>query len=967
MKKKISKILAVLLSVFVLFSSMPITALAALTEGSKYSYTEKYLDAYYSTGTWQTADGHTHNNSGQVALRNLKSTGEPLYCIQIYEGCTGADAMAVNIESTNLWDRELTQIAKNGITRVSIYGYDGSSVSTYGYHWSDAQLATQVLLWEFEMGKRGQFGYTDPSYFAEDIFRNYPNAKACYKKIVEACAKHQNRPSFSNQTVTLKGTGSGNSVTLTDSNNALSNFTVKSTNDRIHTSVSGNKLTVYASGEGTLNGRLIFTKKNTDINSAFALTGANQTLFYGKIADPVTAPLTIELSLGNCKIVKTSEDGQIANKEFNIKGNGVNKNVKTGSNGSFTVTDLQPGTYTVTEKVGNQYRAQSAKTVTVKAGETATVKFNNVLTKGKITIHKTGEAFSSVSYDENTGTYQPVYQNTDLPNAVYDIYANETIVSGSIKIAKNTLVDTIKTDSNGSKTSKELYLNANGKAEYRVVERTAPSNAYVLDTKSYTVTLTQKEAHKDATAKLELTNERKKVKIEFNKILELDELFNIGSNNEIQNVLFGLYAEKNITAADGKVIPADGLIETISVNPETINTFTAKSDLPKGSYYLQEIATDNHYILSDAKYPFTVSYTSDNSAQITATINDGNDIENTLKRARIEGIKYGDNGEVLADAVIGLFAEGTDEFTEDTALMTTVTDENGKFSFENIVVGSYIVKELVAPENYLLDPTAYEVEITENEQVVTLTITDVIKRGNIEGLKLGDRGEVLANAVIGLFAEGTEDFTEDTALMTTVTDENGKFSFENIVVGSYIVKELVAPKDYLLDLTAYEVEITENEQIVTLTITDVIKRGSIEGIKVDDKGNPLEDALIGLFTADTKEFTEDTAVMTVKSGKDGYFSFSDVIVGKYIVKELEAPEGYILDEKSYDVEITEDKQIVELTIVNTMKIGKLVLEYDYKTSPKTGADSTITIISLATAFIVTLTTVLVAKKRKQVQ
>ena len=445
-KKKLRlNIATLLLALVMLISSIPMQALAALTEGNSYSYDETYLDAYYSTGTWQTADGHTHNDYGQVALRNLKSTGEPLYCIQIYNGCDGSAATATNIRYTNLWLRELSDIAKQGITRVSIYGYDGSSTSTYGYHWSDAQLATQVLLWEFEMGKRGSFNDFDPSYFAEDIFRNYPNAKACYKKIVEACAKHQNRPSFSNQTVTLNGTGSGNSVTLTDSNNALSNFTVKSTNDRIHTSVSGNKLTVYATGEGTLNGRLIFTKKNTDINSAFALTGANQTLFYGKIADPVTAPLTIELSLGSCKIVKTSEDEQIANKEFNIKGNGVNKNVKTGSNGSFTVSDLQPGTYTVTEKVGSQYRTQSAKTVTVKAGETATVTFNNVLAKGKITIHKTGEAFSSVSFDESTSIYQPVYKNTDLPNAVYDIYANETIVSGSIKIAKNTLVDTIKT------------------------------------------------------------------------------------------------------------------------------------------------------------------------------------------------------------------------------------------------------------------------------------------------------------------------------------------------------------------------------------------------------------------------------------------------------------------------------------------------------------------------------------------
>lgn len=620
-QKQRRSIAALLLALLMLLSSFPIQAFAALTEGNKYSYTEKYLEAYYSTGNWQTADGHTHNNYGQVALRNLKSTGEPLYCIQIYEGCTGADATASAIKNTSVWKNELTPVAQSGITKVSIYGYDGSSSSTYGYHWSDAQLATQVLLWEFEMGKRGQFGYTDPSYFAEEIFENYPNARKCYQEIIKACANHQNKPNLNPTKVTLKGTGSANAVTITDSNNVINNFNVKASDSRIKASISGNKLTVYATGEGTLNGGLIFTKKNTDINSAFALTGANQTLFYDKIADPVTAMLSVELSLGSAKIIKTSEDGQIANKEFNIKGNGVNKNVKTGSDGSVTVSDLQPGTYTATEKVESKYREQSAKTLTVKAGETASVKFNNVLAKGKINIYKTGETFASTTFDEKTGIYQPVYKNTNLANAVYEIYANENIVSGSIKIAKNTLVDTVKTDSNGKATSKELYLNADGKAEYRVEEKTAP-NGYVLDTQKYIVTLEQKNAHQDAAVNLELKNTRQKVKVEFNKILELDELFNVGNNNEIKNVVFGLYAENDITAMDKTTIPAGGLIETISVNPQTVNTYKATPDLPNGSYYLQEIATDNHYILNDKIYPFTVNYTNQNEDNtITITYN----------------------------------------------------------------------------------------------------------------------------------------------------------------------------------------------------------------------------------------------------------------------------------------------------------------------------------------------------------
>ena len=970
MKKKISKLLAVLLSVVILLTNA-IPAFAALTEGTKYSFTTKYLDAYYDTGTWQTADGHTHDNYGQVALRNLTSTGEPLYCLQIYNAVNSDAATASAIKNTNLWKNELSGLARDGITLTSIYGYPNY---TYGFSAQDAQLATQVLIWDFEIGRRTGYAVKTTA-FAEDIFANYPNAKKCYLKIIEACSNHQNRPSFNSSTVTLKGTGSSNSVTITDTNGVLSNYKIQSvTNNRIKASISGNKLTVYCTGTGALSGRIIFTKDCTDINSSFALTGANQTLFYGTIADPVNAPLTIELSLGSITVHKNSEDGDHSN-EFIIKGNGINKTVKTDSNGLVTLNDLPEGTYTVTEVNRNKYYPHTeAKTVTVVAGQNSNVYFNNLLIKGKITLHKYGETLSTVTENED-GTYTPIYKKTFLPNAEYKVYAAEDIVIGNIKVAKNTLVDTIVTDSKGTASTKALYLKEDGTAKYKFIESKAPYGN-VLDNEEHIVTLNRGNSTVDVTSSLETFNERQTASITFNKSIELDNLFNIGINDEILNVKFGLYAESDITAADGTTIPAGALIESMSMsdivtedagkNPnELIASYSVQTDIPFGTYYIQEIATDNHYILDDTKYPFTFSYTNQNESTVNIQINNGQVIINTLKRGEIQGLKLDDSGNPLAGATIGLFSADTEDFTEDTALLTTVSADDGTFTFSNLAYGKYIVKELIAPDDYLLDENSYPVEITDNEQIVTLELINVLKRGNIQGVKLDDSSNTLAGAIIGIFSAETEEYTDETALLTTVSAEDGTFSFAEIPVGSYIIKELEAPDNYLLDPNSYSVELTENEQIVTLEIVNVLKRGSIQGLKLDNNGNPLADAVIGLFPADNHEFTENTAIMTTTSANDGMFSFNNIPVGTYIVRELEAPEGYTLDDKQYEVNIIDDGQIINVTIVNTLKIGKLTLTHNYLTSPKTGAEYAIFTIALitavATAFMVVFS---IAKKRK---
>lgn len=1003
MKKKISKLFAVLLSIVILFTQAT-PVLAALTEGNRYSFSTRYLDAYYDTGTWETANGHTHDNYGQVALRNL-SNGEPLYCIQIYNAVDSSAATAETITGTSLWRNELTSTAREGITRVSIYGYPNY---TYGYSAQNAQLATQVLIWEFEIGRRTGFEVTTTA-FARNIFSNYPNAQNCYLAILEACSNHQSRPSFNGTTVTLKGTGSSNAVTLTDTRGVLSHYNIRSvTNSRIKASKSGNKLTVYCTGTGALSGRIILTKANTNTNSALALTGANQVLFYGTIADPVNSPINVELSLGSITVHKKSEDGDHAC-EFIIKGNGINRTIKTNSEGLYTLSNLPEGTYTVTEVNRDKYYPHTeAKTVTVTAGKNSNVYFNNLLVKGKITVYKYGEILSTITENED-GTYTPVYENAFLPNAEYLVYAAEDIVIGDIKVAKNTLVDTIVTDKNGKATTTDLYLKENGTAKYKLVESKSPEG-YVRDTKEHIVTLTKKGASVDVSSSLEAYNTRQKVRISFDKILECDELFGLGNNGEIEKIKFGLYASEKIPAADGTYIPAGALIETMSYdeikeviseteNTETSDTqeseatntdnsdtsndqdtdtatddektskliasYSVKTDLPFGSYYIREISTGEHYVIDDTKHTFTFSYTNQNEATVNIRINNNNKIVNMLKRGKLEGMKFDDSNNPLSGATIGLFSANTEEFTKETALITTISAEDGTFFFTDIPFGSYIVKELEAPEDYLIDPNNYPIEITENEQVVTLKIIDVLKRGDINGVKTDDSGNALQGALIGLFSADTTEFTIDTALMTTTSTEDGAFRFNDIPVGSYIVKELEAPDDYLIDPNNYPVEITENEQVVTLKIVDILKRGDIHGMKIDNNGDALEGALIGLFPAETTEFTKDTALMTATSSEDGSFYFNDIPVGAYIVREIEAPEGYILDDKSHEVNITDDGQIIELKIVNVMKIGMLSLIHNYLSSPKTGADYMIFATALGAACIAAVTVIIcIAKKRK---
>lgn len=344
------------------------------------------------------------------------------------------------------------------------------------------------------------------------------------------------------------------------------------------------------------------------------------------------------------------------------------------------------------------------------------VKARDVAQKGVINITKTGEIFSSV--EENNGVYTPKYSVGNLKGAVFEIYAAEdiTTLDGTVRYEQGTLVDTITTDDDGVAKSKKLYL-----GKYTVIEKTAP-NGYVHNAAKYDAELTYAGQNVSVTSTdLSVYNDRQKISVSLKKEMDEDKTFNLGKNNEISFVQFGIYANEDIKASNGDIIPKDALITF--ANCDKNGSIVFDCDLPVGfKWYAKEIATDAHYILSDTKYEFDTEYQGQDVKVIDIKVNNDKAIENNLIYGSVKGLKIDrETQKVIKGATFGLFKSDITEFTESNAILTAVTDESGVFVFNNIPYGEYLIKEIKPADGYLDNEDVFTVIIKDNEQVVELT------------------------------------------------------------------------------------------------------------------------------------------------------------------------------------------------------------------------------------------------------
>ena len=580
----------------------------------------------------------------------------------------------------------------------------------------------------------------------------------------------------------------------------------------------------------------------------------------------------------------------------------------------------------------------------------------NMAQKGTISVDKTGEVFFgvNVSGDEDEDViYQPVYKVKGLAGAVYEITADEDVITpdGTLRYHKGDVVDTVTTDEDGTAKSKELYL-----GKYTVVETKAPTGM-VINKEKHSVELTY--AGQDVAVTETATsfvNERQKVKISLEKILEQDETFGIGKNDEIKNISFGLYAKEDVVSSSGTVIPADGLIEIITLDENGVAT--ANTDLPFGSYYVKEIATDEHYILSDTQYPFTFKYAGQDTETVEIKVNAGKPIENKLIYGSVSGKKIDENGEALGGALIGIFKADETEFTKEHAIMTATSEKDGSFSFAKVPYGKWIVREIEAPEGFVLDDTSYEVNIGENEQVIEVEITDEYIHGNIELTKVD--ADYPDNKLTGATFEVYKDVNGDGKLDdgdeligNLEETSTGIYEMKELLYGKYLVRETKAPEGFVLDKGVYSVFIEKDE-----TTYKVENKAGVGFINEAMKGNlkikkTSSDGKVEGFTFRVTGVNGYDSTFT--TDKNGEISIDGLRIGEYTVSEVSdnVSAGYILPA---------DKKV-------TVKVGETVeieMHNELRDTPKTGDDRKTSLwVALAGASALGIVATVVASKRKK--
>lgn len=1078
MKKFIKRSTSLFLAVLMCFSSLIGVAATAYAATKQDVYIidlprgKETNKEHWGHPAYELMNGWSTFNTDYVTVKAIGDyEGGSCYCIEPGVSLYTGDKLSKEAES--FWDNYPSKYNKTidpdtikiFLGRIMQYGYTGKNsvdwVSTNSEKADDCanHLATQLLVWETVIGERDDnFNHVDATKSGKHNIKEIISSKhplrskilSHYARIEKSVKQHTTVPSFTSRnkskakSIELKWNGKNYSTTINDTNGVLSNYDFSGSG--LTFSKSGNSLTITAEKAPKDDVLITVNKKNSQRKAVITWTdekigpqsGQLQDIvtFGQSVSDPVKAYLNVKVSLGNAKLMKVSEDGEVANVRFHISGNGISKDVTTNENGEIQIDNLPPGNYQVSEYTDVKYVPQDTQTVTIVSGQTASVQFSNVLKKFRVNVtkqdyekgHAQGDAkLSGAVYGLFKGNDLVAQYTTDqngsfttdyfvcgtdwtvreispsegylLNDTVYKVGADprdynieynnapdmtvmEQVIKGKISIIKHTdNGDTqIETPEKGAEF--QIYLKSSGsfvnadkdERDTIVCDQDGFASTKLLPYGVYTVHQTKGWDGREKITDFDvfINTDGKTYKFLINnknfesylKVVKLDK--ETGKRIPYEGAAFEIYDSNNHRITMQYTYPQVTSVHTFYTNKE--GYLITPEKLPYGDYTLKEVQAPYGYVLDDTPIPFVISQENASTdtgvtvVKVKARDMAQKGVINITKTGEVFSSVEENNGVYtpkysvgnLNGAVFEVYAaedittlDGTVRYDQGSFVDTITTDDDGVAKSKELYLGKYTVIEKTAPNGYVHNATKYDAELTYAGQNVSVTSTDLSvyneRQKVLVSLKkimaqdktfgIGNNGEI-TSVRFGIYADedikaSNGDIIPKDALITFANcDKNGSIVFDcDLPIGfKWYVKEIATDKHYILSDTKYEFDTEyqgQDVKVIDIKVNngEVIKNnliyGSVKGLKVDrETQKVIKGATFGLFKSDTTEFSEDKAILTAVTDENGVFVFNNIPYGEYLIKELKPADGYLDNEDVFTVTIKDNEQVVELTAIN---------------------------------------------------
>ena len=414
-----------------------------------------------------------------------------------------------------------------------------------------------------------------------------------------------------------------------------------------------------------------------------------------------------------------------------------------------------------------------------------------------------------------------------------------------------------------------------------ILEEVSAPQGYTITEKSKNVTVVANQ-----TAEVKFVNNRITGRLVITKVDD--------TNKPLANVTFEIQDSNN------KVV---GRVTTNEEGKASIN-------LDYGTYYFKEISAPEGYIMDTKTYTLKVDEVNRTFYQtVTNERCKGNllIVKTDEDKTPIEGVKFN-----ILDA-------------DKNVILTLTTNAKGLAGAKNLPLGTYYYQEIEAPDNVKIDSGVYEFKVETQDQIVRKDIVNEKIKGSLKITKVSDDDRAIANVKFNILDENKK------VVETVITDANGIAVSKELTPGTYYYKEIEVPNGYVIDSNEYKFEITNDGKLVSVKVVNKVAKGTLQITKIDSNNTPLDGVEFDILDE------SKNVVDHIITNKDGKASSKELPLGTYYYKETKAPDNVVMDESEHQFVLTENNQVIQKTVINELKHGKLkIIKVDENNEPLAG-------------------------------